>query len=386
VFGVLLLRFYVCICWLCLFVGCRANRCVSCRRPLVSPTEEPRGNMNPTESFDADASAEASIISSPHSFTLDSLREQTISRPEHRRSDSSSSTITVIYSPIPSPCHQPSIATTQALSKSPESNHLLPASKPGKGIAPSKAQSLKENSPTTPASFTDPKAPLSNIGEASAIQDLQSFGPFTVPVRRRARTYSEQFPEFPTITPLPSPQGSQASSSHIASTVATSSTLQLSASSSLNAPRTHLRSASNGSGLPSPGYSSSTPPITKIRTRGRARSTTLTSTVNPLEEPITAEEQAVSNLAQAINRQNRREASFSKLYDSPIARAGTWSGGDQFRRSPLQQNPRGAAFRSPFKSRSPENTNPNSPEPFPVLAELPEQSYTPVKEDHKSLQ
>jgi hypothetical protein len=381
--------------------------------------------MNPTESLDASVEAPTS---SPHSFTLDSLREQTISRPQHRRNGSDSSTITVIYSPIPSPCHQQSIATTEALSnsKSPKSTYVPPAFTTAKDTAPSssgisrdaqelkipgarstsivnhtdftrnnnnptqsptsKAHSSKENPTTTPASFSATEAPLSNIGEAPSSQDLQPFGPFTIPVRRRARANSEQFPDFPTINLLSPPQGSQTSQPDTASIAATTPISQSSASSSLRSPRTHLRSASNGSALSSPGYSSSTPPITKVRTRGRARSTTITSAVNPLEEPITAEEQAVSNLAQAINRQNRREASFSKLYDSPIARAGTWSGGDQFKRSPLQQNPRGAPFRSPFKSRSPEGTTPNSPVPFPVLAELPEQSYTPAGDDHKPVQ
>ncbi|EPE29456.1 hypothetical protein GLAREA_00616 [Glarea lozoyensis ATCC 20868] len=344
--------------------------------------------MNPTEpsSFEAAAAAEAPISpTSPHSFTLDSLREQTITRPEHRRSNSSSSTVTVIYSPLPSPCHQQSIATAQAPSNSqpPESDHLRPPIfTSNKDLAintPSQLDSTqdfpdlqryqdidKENANVTAASFRGPQPSLSNIGEASPVQELQFFGPYTVPVRRRARAYSEKFPEFPT-----------KSSSPVDSVAITPANSQPNISSIISTPRAHLRSISNGSAFASTGSLSSPPPVTQVRTRGRARSTTLTSCVNPLDEPITAEEQAISNLAQAINRQNRREAAFSNpIHNNSITRAGTWSGGDQARRSTLQYPSRGTiAFKSPPLSRSPEPASSRSPEPFPVLVELPERSY-----------
>jgi hypothetical protein len=340
--------------------------------PLVSPTLDPRGNMNPTSGESSDASGEASRYS-PYSSTLDSLLEQTITRPSHRRSDSSSSTVTVIYSPIPSPCHQQSAASAEASlfnSQSPASEYLPPAS--------TSPKDLEVNAPLHPNS----RVSLPKIGEASSSQDLQTYGPFTVPVRRRARAYSEQFPDFPTTSPPSIAQGAQSPELAAPSIAATLETSQSNTLSLTSGPHTHLRSGSNASAPTSPGYSSSQPPITKPRTRGRARSTTLTSSVNPLEEPITAEEQAVSNLAQTINRQNRREASFSKpLYNSTAVRAGTWSSGDQFRRSPLQQSPRGiAAFGSPLLSRSPEIAILHSPEPFPALVELPERSHTPTQD------
>ena len=348
--------------------------------------------MNPTSEA-WDSSGEASI-NAPHTFTLETLLEQTANRPSPRRTDSSSSAVTVIYSPIPSPCHQQSTSIAEGSrspSHSPEPGHSSPSSSAvtAKTEGNAKFHSFRSlvdvqpswsKSPSTqsrvastrvdqfeahtsqPASTTEPlldsPTPFPALSAPSVATEETLYGPYTVPVRRRARADSEQFPAFAATKPSNPSAAPQAPTPTTPSTIVPHLTTQNDILALPNTSGAHVRSASNGSAFIRSGYSSSQPPTTQPRTRGRARSTTLTSQVNPLEEPLTAEEQAVSNLAQAINKQNRREAAqlASANNGGPI-------------RSPLDLRGN-AASRSPRPPRHLQTGTSSTTERFHGIAEL----------------